>query len=107
MSEDRLIGQQLDEYHLEKLLGQGGMARVYRGLDVGLKRYAAIKIIDTPFRQDEEYLRRFQVEAQAIAQLLSNPALAQQTATQARIYVEQHHNLKRNTADLLAFLQPR
>lgn len=69
MSEDRLIGQQLDEYRLEKLLGQGGMARVYRGLDVGLKRYAAVKIIDTPFRQDEEYLRRFQVEAQAIAQL--------------------------------------
>jgi glycosyltransferase involved in cell wall biosynthesis len=43
--------------------------------------------------------------AQAIAQLLSNPALAQQTATQARIYVEQHHNLKRNTAELLGFLR--
>jgi len=69
MSEDRLIGQQLDEYQIEKLLGQGGMAQVYRGLDVGLKRYAAIKIIDTPFRRDEEYLRRFAVEAQAIAQL--------------------------------------
>jgi len=69
MSEDQLIGQQLDEYRLEKLLGQGGMARVYRGLDIGLKRYAAIKVIDTPFRRDEEYLRRFEVEAQAIAQL--------------------------------------
>ncbi len=69
MSEDRLMGQQLDEYRLEKLLGQGGMARVYRGLDVGLKRYAAIKIIDTPFQRDEAYLRRFEVEAQAIAQL--------------------------------------
>ena len=69
MSEDRLIGEQLDEYRLEKLLGQGGMARVYRGLDVGLKRYAAIKVISTPFRRDEEYLRRFEVEAQAIAQL--------------------------------------
>lgn len=69
MSDDQLIGQQLNEYRLEKLLGQGGMARVYRGLDVGLKRYAAIKVIDTPFQRDEEYLRRFEVEAQAIAQL--------------------------------------
>lgn len=43
--------------------------------------------------------------AQAIAQLLSNPALAQQTATQALIYVEQHHNLKRNTAEVLGFLR--
>lgn len=66
---DSLIGKQLDEYRLEKLLGQGGMARVYRGLDLGLHRYAAIKVIDTPYRQDEEYVTRFEQEARAIAQL--------------------------------------
>lgn len=42
--------------------------------------------------------------ADAIATLLANPAQAQTLTTQARAYVEQHHNLKRNTADLLAFL---
>ncbi len=64
-----LIGQQLDEYRLEALLGQGGMARVYRGLDVRLNRWVAIKVIDTPFRTDSDYVTRFEREAQAIAQL--------------------------------------
>src|SRR5262245_4787490 len=45
------------------------MARVYRGLDVRLKRWVAIKIIDAPFRADQNYTRRFEREAQAIAQL--------------------------------------
>ncbi|HXV44853.1 MAG TPA: protein kinase [Anaerolineae bacterium] len=66
---DNLLSQQLDEYRLEALLGQGGMARVYRGFDVRLKRRAAIKVIDTPFRADPAYIARFEREAQAIAQL--------------------------------------
>lgn len=69
MSDDSLIGVQLDEYRLEALLGRGGMARVYRGLDTGLNRYVAVKVIDTPFRSDEEYVKRFTIEAQAIARL--------------------------------------
>ena len=64
-----LISQQLDEYHLEELLGQGGMARVYRAYDPGLERWAAVKVIDTPFRDDPDYMQRFQREARAVAQL--------------------------------------
>lgn len=45
--------------------------------------------------------------ADGIMQLLLNPAASQEMTQQARVYVEQHHNLKRNTAELLAFLQPR
>lgn len=66
---DSLMGRQLDEYRLETLLGQGGMARVYRGLDVRLNRQVAIKVIDKPFRADQDYSHRFEQEAQAIAQL--------------------------------------
>lgn len=66
---DNLINQQLDEYRLDALLGQGGMARVYRGFDVRLKRSAAIKVIDTPFQANRDYMTRFEREAQAIAQL--------------------------------------
>ncbi len=66
---DPLIGTQLDEYRLESLLGQGGMARVYRALDTGLHRYAAVKVIDTPHQQDEGYIARFEREARAIAAL--------------------------------------
>lgn len=69
MSEDSLIGKQLGEYLLEALLGQGGMARVYRAVDVRLKRRAVVKVIDPPFRNDPDYVMRFEREAQAISQL--------------------------------------
>lgn len=69
MRQDSLLGQQLDEYRLETMLGRGNMARVYRGLDLRLDRWVAIKVIDTPFRADTEYLKRFEREARAIAQL--------------------------------------
>lgn len=67
--EDNLLYQQLDEYRLEALLGRGGMARVYRSFDVRLKRWAAVKVIDAPFRDDPDYMARFEREAQAVAQL--------------------------------------
>ncbi len=67
--DESLLGWQLDEYRLDAVLGHGGMARIYRGLDVQLNRYAAIKVIDTPFRADADYSARFKREAQAIAQL--------------------------------------
>jgi serine/threonine protein kinase len=66
---DSLLNQELDEYRLDTLLGQGGMARVYRGTDTRLKRYVAIKVIDTPLRRDPDYVMRFEREAQTIAQL--------------------------------------
>lgn len=66
---DTFIGRQVDEYRLEELLGRGGMARVYRGLDVRLRRYAAVKLIDTPFQANDDYIKRFEIEAQSIAQL--------------------------------------
>src|SRR5215470_1761776 len=66
---DSLIGRQLDEYRLVALLGHGGMARVYRALDLNLRRFAAVKVIDTQHRADLEYLVRFEREAQTIAQL--------------------------------------
>lgn len=69
MTDDDLIGQQLDEYQIEALLGSGGMARVYRALDGRLRRYVALKVIDTPYQADSDYLSRFQREGQAIARL--------------------------------------
>ncbi len=69
MNQDDLIGKQLGEYRLEALLAQGGMARVYRAVDVRLKRYVVVKVIDPPFHKDPDYVMRFEREAQAIARL--------------------------------------
>ncbi len=69
MTEDSLIGKQLGEYRIESLLGQGGMARVYRAVDVRLKRPAVVKLIDPPSRNDPGYVMRFEREAQIISRL--------------------------------------
>jgi serine/threonine protein kinase len=66
---DSLIGRQLGEYQLEDLLAQGGMARVYRAVDVRLKRYVVVKVIDPSFHNDPDYIMRFEREARAIARL--------------------------------------
>ncbi len=68
-SNDPLIGQQLGDYRIEQLLGQGGMARVYRAVDPNLNRVAALKVIDPGVASDPEYTRRFKREAQAVAKL--------------------------------------
>jgi predicted Ser/Thr protein kinase len=51
------------------LLGVGGMARVYRGVDTRLKRYVAIKVIGFDYQHDAAHVTRFEREAQVIAQL--------------------------------------
>ncbi len=71
-SNDPLIGKQLGDYKIIGLLGQGGMARVYRGFDSNLDRYAAVKVFDTQVvAQDDldEYRARFQREARSIGRL--------------------------------------
>jgi eukaryotic-like serine/threonine-protein kinase len=69
---DSLIGKQLGDYTIQSLLEQGGMARVYRGYDPKLDRYAAVKVIEPNLiasDDEEEYRQRFQREARAIAKL--------------------------------------
>jgi tRNA A-37 threonylcarbamoyl transferase component Bud32 len=67
MTKDPLLGRRLGNYQLERPLGHGGMAQVYYGQDVKLRRSAAIKIIDARYRDKPAYAERFVREAQAIA----------------------------------------
>jgi len=76
MENDNLINQHLGEYRVQALIGKGGMARVYQGVDVNLNRTVAIKVIDTPYQSDLGYHQRFEREAQAIAQL-QHPLIVQ------------------------------
>jgi len=69
MPADPLIGKNIDGYTIERLLGRGGMARVYRGLDENLQRHVAVKVIDPKAGDDVDYQERFKKEARAIAQL--------------------------------------
>ncbi len=65
-----LIGKKLGDYELLELLTSGGMARIYKGLDRGLMRYAAVKVLMGELLDGDDTLtERFEREARAIAQL--------------------------------------
>ncbi len=64
-----LTGKRLGNYRVLAALGQGGMAKVYKGYQPLLDRYVAIKVLAPRFASDEEFRARFQREAAAIARL--------------------------------------
>ena len=70
-SEDQvnLIGRTLSHYKITALLGEGGMAAVYRARDTRLGREIAIKILPAATSSDPRQLERFQREAKALAAL--------------------------------------
>src|SRR4026209_78598 len=77
MNQPSWIGHVLGgRYHLEALLGQGGMSSVYRGTDSNLRRAVAIKLIHSHLTNEPEFVRRFEVEAAAVAKL-RHPSIIQ------------------------------
>jgi eukaryotic-like serine/threonine-protein kinase len=63
-----LLGSRLSHFHLQELIGGGGMGAVFRARDERLDRTVAIKVI--PFVGDDpEMQRRFRNEAQSAARL--------------------------------------
>jgi eukaryotic-like serine/threonine-protein kinase len=70
MSLTSWIGRKLSgRYEILELLGQGGMSAVYKAQDHNLKRVVAIKLIHAHLSIDPEFVRRFEQEAAAVAQL--------------------------------------
>lgn len=58
-----------NRYLLLEKIGGGGMAVVYKAKCTLLNRFVAIKILRSEFINDEEFVKRFKVEAQAVASL--------------------------------------
>ena len=59
-------------YEIIEEIGRGGMAIVYRAKCLVLNRYVAIKVLRPEYRDDEEFIKRFKIEAQS-AGSLSHP----------------------------------
>ena len=73
MSKPSWIGQTLGgRYDIRELLGQGGMSAVYKAYDPNLRRVVAVKLIHSHLSSDPEFVRRFQEEGAAVAQLRHN-----------------------------------
>jgi beta-lactam-binding protein with PASTA domain len=63
-------------YRLDQVLGQGGMATIFRATDAKLGREVAVKVLRPEFGADAQFVERFEHEAQAAASL-SHPNIVQ------------------------------
>lgn len=65
--EGKILG---NRYEIIEKVGNGGMATVYKATDLVLKRYVAVKVLRDEFTTDEEFIKRFETEAQSAAKLV-------------------------------------
>ncbi|OBH94442.1 serine/threonine protein kinase [Mycobacterium sp. E2733] len=56
-------------YLVQSKIASGGTSTVYRGLDTRLDRPVAMKVMDSRYAGDEQFLTRFQREARTVARL--------------------------------------
>ena len=73
MDNDKYIGRLLDNrYEILEVIGTGGMAVVYKAIDLLMKRIVAVKMLRDEIAADEQSVRRFINESKAVA-MLSHP----------------------------------
>jgi serine/threonine protein kinase len=63
------IGENVGPYRIIEQLGQGGMATVFKAYHPALDRYVAIKVLHPAFKEEPNFLSRFQREARVVARL--------------------------------------
>jgi len=56
-------------YRVATEIATGGTSTVYRGLDTRLDRPVAVKVMDSRYAGDQQFLTRFQMEARTVARL--------------------------------------
>ncbi|MBR3639261.1 MAG: protein kinase [Clostridia bacterium] len=70
---EKYVGQIFDNrYKIENLIGVGGMAVVYKAIDMLMRRVVAVKILKDDMATDEPSVMRFINESKAVA-MLSHP----------------------------------
>jgi eukaryotic-like serine/threonine-protein kinase len=70
VEKESLIGQILDEkYRLDKVLGRGGMGKVYQATHLGTERLVAVKVIAPELMSNDMFVKRFKREAKTAGSL--------------------------------------
>jgi serine/threonine protein kinase len=62
-------GDVLGDFRVDRLIGRGGMAAVYRGTQVSLDRPVAVKVLASQLAKRSDFVERFHREAKVLAQL--------------------------------------
>ncbi len=65
-----MIGQVVGNFKVLSEVGEGGMGKVYRALDMMLEREVALKVLRPEFARVPDIVERFRSEAVALAKLL-------------------------------------
>jgi serine/threonine protein kinase len=66
---ESLIGRVIGKYKVTERIGSDGLLEVYRGIQVGLDREVAIRVLPPALASDREAVMRFRRESQATARL--------------------------------------
>ena len=69
MQSHNLTGQVLGHYRIKRPVGYGGMATVFLAEDINLRRDIAVKVFEPTGSDSADFFRRFEREAQVLAQL--------------------------------------
>ena len=65
-----LVGQTLaNRYRVDKLIGRGGMAEVYKVWDSQRAVFLAMKLLHSDIAEDKVFIRRFKREANTLSKL--------------------------------------
>src|SRR6476620_4571094 len=72
-SMDDLIG---NRYEMQDAIGRGGMATIFRAVDLRMGRIVAVKVLREVYSSDPKFVTRFQREARA-ASALQHPNIVQ------------------------------
>jgi eukaryotic-like serine/threonine-protein kinase len=77
MEDTPLIGRTLaGRFQITGIIGEGGMATVYRGVQEGEPRSVAVKVMSPELARDKRFVRRFRREAKA-ASMLKHPNIVE------------------------------
>lgn len=111
--QDPLVGQVLDgRYRVDARIAVGGMATVYRALDIRLDRVLALKVMHPALAADGSFVERFIREAKSVARL-AHPNVVQvydQGADRSYVYLAMEYVAGCTLRDVLrerGALQPR
>ncbi|MFJ4967481.1 Stk1 family PASTA domain-containing Ser/Thr kinase [Streptomyces sp. NPDC088755] len=111
--QDPLVGQLLDgRYRIEARIAVGGMATVYRAVDIRLDRVLALKVMHPALAVDAAFVERFIREAKSVARLAHPNVVAvfDQGAQGAYVYLAMEYVAGCTLRDVLrerGALQPR
>jgi len=71
-----LTGKQFGLYQIRQLIGEGGMATVFKAYQPSLNRYVALKLLPREFTPEAQFVSRFEREVKILAKLQHPNVLA-------------------------------